>query len=185
MPEPIAIAAVRVAHQHHQLVFAHPSNLTGIQVAIDSGVDILAHAPDETSGIGDAVLRSAVAKHMAMSPTLKLFSGADDIAEIRRVGRRFHEPGGELMFGTDTGYQSDYDVNGEFQQLQKAGLNTIEILRMLTENPAGRFGVQKERGRLMPRIIADLTVLARSRVRCRRVFARSTYDSRRTNYLRR
>ena len=160
MPEPIAIAAVTVAHQHHQLLFTHPSNLAGIEVAIDSGVDVLAHAPDETGGIDDAVLRRAVAKHMAMIPTLKLFSGAGDIAEIRRIVRRFHELGGELMFGTDTGYLSDYDVGGEFQQLQKAGLNTMEILRMLTENPAGRFGVQKERGRIMPGMIADLTVLA-------------------------
>jgi imidazolonepropionase-like amidohydrolase len=160
MPEPIAMAAVMVAHQHHQLVFAHPSSLTGIQVAIDSGVDILAHAPDDTRGIDDSVLRQAIAQHMAMIPTLKLFSGAGDIAEIRRVVRRFHELGGELMFGTDTGYLSDYDVGEEFQQLAKVGLNTIEILRMLTESPAGRFGVQKERGRITPGMVADLTVLA-------------------------
>lgn len=141
-------------------MFAHPSNLVGIQVAIDSGVDVLAHAPDDTRGIDDVVLRRAIARHMAMIPTLKLFGGADDIAEIRRVVRRFHELGGELMFGTDTGYLSDYDVAEEFQQLGKAGFNSVEILRMLTENPAGRFGVQKERGRIMPGMIADLTILA-------------------------
>ncbi len=160
MPEPIAMAAVMVAHQHHRLVFTHPSSLTGIQVAIDSGVDILAHAPDDTRGIDDGVLRRAIAAHMAMIPTLKLFSGAGDIAEIRLVVRRFHELGGELMFGTDTGYLSDYDVGEEFRQLAKVGLSTIEILRMLTENPAGRFGVQKERGRITPGMVADLTVLA-------------------------
>src|SRR5256885_1252043 len=117
-------------------------------------MDVLAHAPDDTRGIDDGVLRKAIEKHMAMIPTLKLFSGADDIAAIRRVVRRFHELGGELMFGTDTGYLSDYDVSEEFRQLEKAGLNTTEILRMLTENPARRFGVQKERGRIMPGMVA-------------------------------
>ena len=48
MPEPIARAAVTAAHANHRLVFSHPSNLAGVQVAIDSGVDVLAHAPDDT-----------------------------------------------------------------------------------------------------------------------------------------
>ena len=159
MPEPIAAAAVAVAHQHHRLVFTHPSSLAGIQVAIDSGVDVLAHAPDDTRGVDDTVLRKAVAHHMAMIPTLKLFSDEDSIADIRRIVRRFHELGGELMFGTDTGYLTDYDVGAEFEQLGKTGLDAMEILRMLTENLAHRFGVQNERGRIAPGMLADLTVL--------------------------
>jgi imidazolonepropionase-like amidohydrolase len=90
---------------------------------------------------------------------LKLFSGATNIADIRRIVRRFHDLGGELMFGTDTGYLTDYDVGEEFQQLAKMGLDTVEILRMLTENPARRFGVQAERGRIAPGMIADVTIL--------------------------
>jgi imidazolonepropionase-like amidohydrolase len=178
MPEPIAMAAVTVAHQNHQLVFTHPSNLMGFEVAIDSGVDVLAHAPDDTRGIDDGVLRRAIAKHMAMIPTLKLFSGADDIAEIRRVVRRFHELGGELMFGTDTGYLSDYDVSEEFHQLEKAGLNAMEILRMLTENPARKFGVQNERGRIAPGMIADITVLDSDPLGAITAFSRVRYTIR-------
>ena len=159
MPEAIAKAAVTVAHEHHRLVFAHPSNLAGIQVAIASGVDVLAHAPDDTRDVNDTVLREALANHMAMIPTLKLFSGGTNIADIRRIVRRFHDLGGELMFGTDTGYLTDYDVGEEFQQLGKMGLDTVEILRMLTENPARRFGVQAERGRIAPGMIADVTIL--------------------------
>jgi imidazolonepropionase-like amidohydrolase len=159
MPEPIAKAAVTVAHEHRRLVFAHPSNLAGIQVAIASGVDVLAHAPDDTRDVTDTVLRKALANHMAMIPTLKLFSGGTNIADIRRMVRRFHDLGGELMFGTDTGYLTDYDVGEEFQQLGKMGLDTVEILRMLTENPARRFGVQAERGRIAPGMIADVTIL--------------------------
>jgi imidazolonepropionase-like amidohydrolase len=160
MPEPIATAAAAVAHRHHQLVFTHPSSLAGIQVAIDSGVDVLAHAPDDVRGVNDAVLRSAVAKHMAMIPTLKLFKEDEDIAEIRNIVRRFHGFGGDLIFGTDTGYLTDYDVSEEFRQLGQTGLNVKEILRMLTENPARKFGVQHERGSIAPGMAADVTVLA-------------------------
>jgi imidazolonepropionase-like amidohydrolase len=160
MPEAIAAAAAAVAHRHHQLVFAHPSSLAGMQVAIASGVDVLAHAPDNTRGVDDSVLRKAIGNHMAMIPTLKLFSGEDTIAEIRGIVRRYLDLGGELLFGTDTGYLSDYDVGEEFRQLQKAGLTTAEILAMLTENPARRFGVQKEQGRIAPGMLADLTILA-------------------------
>ncbi len=159
MPEPIAKAAATEAHAHHRLVFAHPSSLAGIQVAVASGVDVLAHAPDDTRNVDDAILRSAITNHMAMIPTLKLFSGSDNIAEIRRIVGRFHELGGELMFGTDTGFLGDYDVGEEFRQLSKTGLGVPEILGMLTENPARKFGAQAERGRVAPGMAADLTVL--------------------------
>jgi imidazolonepropionase-like amidohydrolase len=109
--------------------------------------------------VNDTVLREALANRMAMIPTLKLFSGGTNIADIRRIVRRFHDLGGELMFGTDTGYLTDYDVGEEFRQLGKMGLDTVEILRMLTENPARRFGVQAERGRIAPGMIADVTIL--------------------------
>jgi imidazolonepropionase-like amidohydrolase len=179
MPEPMAAAAVAVAHQHHRLVFTHPSSLAGIQVAISSGVDVLAHAPDDTRGVDDTVLRKAVANHMAMIPTLKLFSGEDTIADIRRIVRRFHDLGGELMFGTDTGYLTDYDVGVEFDQLAKTGLNATEILRMLTENPARKFGVQNERGRIAPGMLADLTVLESDPATSTAAFSRVLYTIRR------
>ncbi len=103
MPEPIAKAAAEVAHEYHQLVFAHPSNLAGVQVAIDSGVDVLAHAPNDTRGVDDALIRRLLDHHMAMIPTLKLFSGEDTIAQIRDIVHRFESLGGQLLFGTDTG----------------------------------------------------------------------------------
>lgn len=158
MPAEIAIEAVRTAHRSNLLVFSHPSNLAGTQVAIDSGADVLAHAPEDTRGIDDALLKKAVARGMTMIPTLKLFSGDDNIGDIRRVVRRFHELGGNVVFGTDTGYLSDYDVKEEFEQLTKAGFSWPEILSMLTEDPARLFKDQ-HRGRIAPGMIADLTVL--------------------------
>jgi imidazolonepropionase-like amidohydrolase len=159
MPEPIATAAVREAHRSGRLVFSHSSNLAGTQVAIVSRVDVLAHAPEDTRGIDDTLLKKAVAQGMTMIPTLKLFSRDDNIAEIRGVVRRFHELGGGVVFGTDTGYLTDYDVGEEFAQLAKAGFIWSDALRMLTENPARLFKDQKNRGRIAVGMQADLTVL--------------------------
>jgi imidazolonepropionase-like amidohydrolase len=159
MPVPIATAAVRVAHQHHQLVFAHPSSLAGVQVAIASGVDVLAHAPDDTRGVTDSVIQQAIDHHMAMIPTLQLFSGEAEIPEIRAIVRKFHDRGGKLLFGTDTGYLPDYDVSEEYRQLSGAGIDAREVLRMLTENPAAAFNVANHAGRIAAGYDADLTVV--------------------------
>src|SRR6476659_10225310 len=47
LPLPVAQAAVREAHRHHLPVFAHPQDVNGVEVAVESGVDVLAHTvPD-------------------------------------------------------------------------------------------------------------------------------------------
>ncbi|MBV9506196.1 MAG: amidohydrolase family protein [Acidobacteriia bacterium] len=159
MPKEIAIASAQAAHRNGKLVFSHPSNLLGVRIAIDSGVDVLAHTPEDTRGVDQQILETAVQRGMAMIPTLKLFSGDRNISEIRRVVWEFENLGGSLVFGTDTGYLTDYDVSEEFKQLGKANLTWRDVLRMLTENPARLFKDQTNRGRVVPGMIADLTIL--------------------------
>jgi imidazolonepropionase-like amidohydrolase len=164
MPEDNAEAAAAVAHQHGQLVFSHPSNLAGVLVAVHSGVDVLAHAPDTPDGIDGALLQSMVDKRMAMTPTLKMFATtvttkAAYLDPIYAEVRQFHTLGGQLLFGTDVGYMTDYSTGGEFDGLQKSGLNAADILRMLTTAPAARFGVQADKGRVAVGQLADLVVL--------------------------
>lgn len=178
MPESIAKAAAQTAHGQNKLVFTHPSSLAGIQVAMAAGVDVLAHAPDDTRGVNDAVIQNLVDHRMVMIPTLKLFNGEDTIAEIRAIVWSFHKKGGQLMFGTDTGYLTDYDVTEEYKQLAQTGLDAHEILRMLTENPAARFGLEKDRGRVIQSMRADLTVLAADPARDITAFSRVRYTIR-------
>jgi imidazolonepropionase-like amidohydrolase len=165
MPLDIATAAVETTHLNGKLVFAHPSNLAGVQVAIDSGVDVLAHAADDTRGVDEALLASAVRKNMAMIPTLKMFASTvttdplymDPIcAEVHQ----FHSLGGQLIFGTDVGYMTDYSTDLEFIELGKSGLNFHDILAMLTTNPASRMGVSNLKGTIAPGKLADLTILS-------------------------
>jgi imidazolonepropionase-like amidohydrolase len=166
MPEAIARAAVAVAHPQGQLVFSHPSDLAGTKVAIESGVDVLAHAPDTTDGIDAALLARMVARHMAMIPTLKMFATTVTakpgyLQPIYAVVRQFHMLRGELMFGTDVGYMTDYRTDDEFRALAECGLNARDILRMLTTAPAARFGVAADRGTVARGKVADLVLLDR------------------------
>ena len=164
MPLGIAKAAVTETHLNGKLVFAHPSNLAGVQVAIDSGVDVLAHAADDTRGVDAKLLSTAIGKNMAMIPTLKMFTTTvttdphymDPICA--EVGQ-FHQLGGTLIFGTDVGYMTDYSTEGEFVELGKSGLDWKTVLAMLTTNPAARMGVSDHKGSIAPGKLADLTIL--------------------------
>jgi imidazolonepropionase-like amidohydrolase len=168
LPMPIenARAAVQVAHSHGQIAFAHESNLQGLEVARDSGVNVLAHAVDTADGVDDAVLSSVIAKHMAMIPTLKMFrtmvtTNPKYLDPIYAQVGRFHSLGGDLLFGTDVGYMTDYDTTGEFQALERSGLASKDILRMLTTAPAQRFGVVNETGTIEAGKAGDLVLLDR------------------------
>jgi len=156
----IARAAVDEAHRHGQLVFSHSTNLEGTKVAIDAGVDVLAHTPEVTSGIDEAMLRRMIGQHMTIIPTLKLFSRDDDIANIRGLDYRFHQLGGRLVYGTDTGFVRDYDQSEEFRQLMQAGFGFREVLAMLTTAPVELFHLSQREGKVMPGMRGDLTILS-------------------------
>ena len=160
MPVDIATAAVAVGHGHGQLVFAHATNLAGTRVAIQSGVDVLAHAPEVVEEIDDDLLHQMVAHHMSMIPRLQLFSKDSNIADIRAEVFKFHQLGGVLMFGTDTGFLQDYDVKEEYHQLALAGFSYHDVLTMLTTGPAQRFHVADQEGSIAVGNKGDLTVLS-------------------------
>jgi len=156
----IARAAVDEAHHNGQLVFAHSSNLEGTQVAMDAGVDVLAHTPEVTEGIDEAMLHRMLAQHMTIIPTLKLFSRDDAIAKIRKLDYRYHKLGGRLVYGTDTGFLTDYDQSEEFRQLAQTGLSFRDVLAMLTTAPAELFHLSKTEGKVAPGMRGDLTILS-------------------------
>jgi imidazolonepropionase-like amidohydrolase len=165
MPEANARAAAEVAHRHGQLAFAHPSNLAGVTVAMNSGVDVLAHAADDTAGVDTGLLQTIVDRHMAMVPTLKMFGttvtrNPHYLDPIYAEVRQFHADGGQLIFGTDVGYMTDYTTEDEFHALEQSGLNAMDILRMLTTAPAERFGATDRKGTIAVGKLGDVVVLS-------------------------
>src|SRR5437763_339616 len=76
MPGGVVRAAVEVGHRHGKLVFAHPSNSAGARVAVEGGVDVLAHTfPASLDGSPwDRALPALMKERgMALIPTLKLW----------------------------------------------------------------------------------------------------------------
>ncbi len=158
MPIDIATAAVQEAHRRNRLVFTHPSNVAGLEVAIAADADVLAHAVEDTRGLTDAHLERMKASDLALIPTLSLFAGDNDPA-IAAQARRYLTLGGQVLFGTDVGYVADYDPRQEYQLMSAAGLTWRQILATLTTAPAARFNEGGRRGRLAPGFEGDVVAL--------------------------
>jgi len=125
MPLDFANAIVAEAHRAGKPVFAHPSNTEGIEVALKSGVDILAHtAPMSGPWTPDLVQRIKAAR-IALVPTLTLFEveykkfggTPEEVAETIRVAsqqlKSYSDAGGQILFGTDVGYTDQFDTAEE------------------------------------------------------------------------
>ena len=160
MREEIAAASVSESHRQGVPVFAHATNLEGLRVAIASGVDVLAHAPEHLNGIDRAMIQDLAKKRIAIIPTLMLFAQDRNISEIRDLVLSAHRDGVHLIFGTDTGFLTDYDVSEEYRQLFLAGLDIDDILAMLTTAPAALFKADRHQGRVVPGMDGDLTILS-------------------------
>ncbi|MCW3466096.1 amidohydrolase family protein [Chitinophaga nivalis] len=171
MPLEVVKAASAAAHQFHKPVFAHPTADTGWRIAVAGGVDVLAHpAPDGYIPWSEADIRLLRQHQVALIPTLKLYKWelekngvpvADNplmTTALQQVGA-YAKAGGEILFGTDVGYVSDYTIADEYTLLAAAGLSFDQIFTALTTAPAKRFGMAQHSGRIAKGMDADLVVL--------------------------
>jgi imidazolonepropionase-like amidohydrolase len=171
MPLDIAQTIVAEAHSAHKPVFAHVSNDEGNEVAIQSGVDILAHTTPAGSLWSESFVKRLNAAHIALTPTLTLWhveakkaGVSPEVAEkstergVEQL-KVFSQFGGQVLFGTDVGYIDQFDTSEEFMWMSRAGLSFQHILASLTTNPAQKFGFSSHRGRIANGMDADLTVL--------------------------
>jgi len=152
MPVEIVRAATSEAHRHKRVVLAHPGNDAGVEVAIGGGVDILAHTTPEGGPWDAQRVRRMKQLHIGLIPTLQLWAfelrrkGADAVATDRFENvalsqlRYYNAAGGEILFGTDVGYMTEYNPTDEYLYMQRAGMSFPQILAALTTTPAGRLG---------------------------------------------
>ncbi|GFE87028.1 amidohydrolase family protein [Steroidobacter agaridevorans] len=172
MPADIASAAVQETHRRGKLVFAHPTDIQGIQDALAAHVDILTHPPlGAPAPWPEPLMKQLRDAGVSMTPTLQLFPYElnkqrvpADIAErlvnetLTEFGK-FATLGGQVLFGTDVGYMTDYDPTREYELLAKAGMTPMQMLASLTTTPAARWNEQDSRGRIAAGMAADLVVL--------------------------
>ena len=171
MPTDVVRAAVEAAHRRGKPVFAHPSNSAGALAALEGGVDVLAHTFPAGPAWDRALPRRMTEAGMALVPTLKLWPwelgrlGVPAVAIERTQAnaeaqlRAFADAGGQVIFGTDVGYMTDYDPTDEYVLLQRAGLGFPAILTTLTTAPAKRFHAGSGAGTIAGGSPADLVIL--------------------------
>jgi imidazolonepropionase-like amidohydrolase len=172
MAPDIALAAADETHRRGLPVLAHPTDIEGVKLAIEAGVDVLVHT---TLGQGRTVWDAALieqmrAKNMALVPTLQLFPyelnraqlppAVVDAATADAIGQlgAYSKAGGQVLFGTDVGYMHDDDPTEEYRLMSRV-LSPLQILESLTTAPATRWKETDRRGRVAAGQDADLVVL--------------------------
>jgi imidazolonepropionase-like amidohydrolase len=172
LPLATAKAAVDEAHRHHMPVFAHPTNVDGVRVAIDSGFDVLAHTLPQSPPWTPEFTQQLKRANLSLIPTLTLFDvegRKQNIPDQQRTAwiaqmvdqlRAYSGAGGDILFGTDIGYTDHYDTTLEFTLMSQAGMNYKQILASLTTNPARKFGDSDRTGRIAKDMKADLVILS-------------------------
>jgi imidazolonepropionase-like amidohydrolase len=189
MPLDLAKAIVVEAHHEGKPVFAHPSNQEGMEAALQSGVDILAHTTPGGGPWSSSLVERMKAAHMALTPTLTLWhvEGRNESPEEFEKGmitvilpqlRAYSEAGGQILFGTDVGYIEQFDTSEEFVWMSRAGMSFQQILASLTTNPAERFGYSAHSGRIAKGMDADLVVLSADPAKDVNAFSRVAFTIR-------
>jgi imidazolonepropionase-like amidohydrolase len=173
MSEEIARAAVAETHKLGGLVIVHPTDPEGVTAAVEAGADIMAHTTiDSPKPVwSDKLISEMIARKVSVVPTLKLWGYELDKNKVpmdvretlagaaERQLKAFSDAGGQVLFGTDVGYMTDFDPTDEYVLMARAGLTPMQILASLTTAPAARWSAAERRGRVKPGLDADLVVL--------------------------
>jgi imidazolonepropionase-like amidohydrolase len=168
MDQSVVQAVTDEAHRAGRRVFAHPTDLRGVQLAVRNGVDILAHTAPMAGRVLDSIVAAMRERDVALIPTLTLWEvelardtvGARQFIEYSQGQVRAHfGRGGRVMFGTDVGYIAHHDPTREYELMAGAGLDFDAILASLTTAPADEFGQADRTGRVAPGLGADIVVV--------------------------
>lgn len=172
MPLEIVKAITAETHRRGKLVLAHPQSLEGLQTAVDGGVDVLVHTAPDSGTWNKDLISKMKRRNVALIPTLKLWRfelekeklPAEVIRKFQNAGveqlRAYAGAGGQILFGTDVGYMTDYDTAEEFLLMSQAKMDFRQILASLTTAPAKRFGASGKTGKIARGMDADIVLLA-------------------------
>jgi len=126
---------VASAREHGLPVVAHVEGAGMTAVAIDAGIDALAHTPF-TEVLDGSLIARAVALGQRWISTLDIHRDDPESARIARSNlERFAQAGGVVLYGTDLGNGDlPVGVNGrELVALHDAGISGAALLTTLTD----------------------------------------------------
>jgi imidazolonepropionase-like amidohydrolase len=129
LDQAVARRAVEEAHRRHLLVAAHALEPHLVRLAVDAGVDVLAHAP--VGALPDDLVREIGTRRLRVISTLHAYGG-EGVENLRRL----REAGAIVAYGTDLGNEGTspgIDAE-ELSLLAAAGLSFDAILGTVAES---------------------------------------------------
>jgi len=155
---------VRIAHGRGTVASAHITSVVDLDLALDAGVDDLAHMAVDAPVPAD-VLQRIVAQDVVWVPTLELWSCTAGWQREMAVANldRFVRAGGRVALGTDyEGYTCRWDLGlpaTEIGLMAQAGMSPMQILVAATREAARVCNLGQDLGTLEKGKIADLIVV--------------------------
>lgn len=156
LPEPIVRAIVDEAHQHQRKVSAHVAESSGVQIALNAGVDEWAHMPCDL--IPESLLKQARAQNVTIISTLDTLSKCGGIARNAAV---WAELGGELLYGAEIAHPDipwGIDAQELMYLMHLAKMKLPDVLRAATAKAGQYLGIPLL-GTIQPGAPADLIAI--------------------------
>jgi len=160
MPPEMLRAIVETAHARNARVTAHVQVLRLLEMALDCGVDDIAHSILDRL-IPDDVIARMVQSDTYLIPTLEIIYGPSGFRSMGQANlRRLVDGGVHVALGTDfePGLQTGMP-SIEMQLMLEAGLTPLQMIVAATKHAAHVCGLDAEVGTVEPGKIADILVV--------------------------
>lgn len=155
MSAQVLSAVVDAAHEAGLKATSHLTTIDELTMALDVGVDELAHGLWADSLIPDELV-VRMADSIVVVPTLHIDPSPKRVENLRR----FVAAGGRVIYGTDMGNAgppAGIDVD-ELELMVSAGMTPLETLQAATSRAAEHLGLH-DRGRIEAGAVADLILV--------------------------
>jgi len=155
------------ARKNNKPVSAHISRHKHVEMAVEGGVNDLAHMA--INYVPDSILNLVTENNIYWVPTLELWDGVskmysltwDEIA-IDNL-KRFVLMGGKVALGTDfDGYVTQFEIGmpiKEMKLMQQAGMTNKQIIMAATINSAHVCGLEYQLGSIEAGKVADILIV--------------------------
>jgi imidazolonepropionase-like amidohydrolase len=156
-------AVVAAAHERGAPVSAHVSTLRHVEIAMQAGVNDLAHMPYDRL-FTDEMLQQLVENDTYITPTLELWNAVGWGQITGQNLGLFYSAGGKVALGTDFGgYTTPFDLGmpiTEILLMRRAGMSPMDIIISTTRNAAYVCGMLDEVGTVETGKLADMIVVS-------------------------
>lgn len=153
-------AIVWTAHQRNKPVSAHVTTLQDMCLALESGIDDMAHTVG-LDPVPDEIIQRIVDSGVSWVTTLAATGNKIRPGCIENLNR-FVKAGGRAVYGTDAGYISYPEIGMSIQELEfmkEAGMAPLQVIRAATRDAARACGIANDVGTLERGKIADVLVI--------------------------